>query len=100
MKNTNIKTILAIASFVAAIGFGIAGIVIYPAGVIHGSVLILIAQLLVLTATLIGLNITIDLNKKFFETKHNDDKESEDEKDIVLIRKAIEKDDEMRQESN
>jgi hypothetical protein len=41
--NTKIKSYLAIASFVAAIGFGAAGIWIYPPGVIHGSVLILIA---------------------------------------------------------
>lgn len=76
--NNTIKKYLAVASFIAAIGFGIAGIVIYPAGIIHGSVLILIAQLLVLCATLIGLNITVDLDKKFFETKHQDSTTRED----------------------
>ncbi len=88
--NENVKTILAIASFIAAIGFGIAGIIIYPAGIIHGSVLILIAQLLVLCATLIGLNITIDLEKKHFETKHNKPD------DVELIQKALENDEQDR----
>lgn len=94
--DSNIKTILAIASFIAAIGFGIAGIIIYPAGIIHGSVLILIAQLLVLTATLIGLNITLDLDNKFFQSKYHSD---ENEKDIVQIKRAIEHDERERQKN-
>lgn len=88
--NNKIKIYLAIASFIAAIGFGIAGIVIYPAGIIHGSVLILIAQLLVLTATLIGLNITIDLDKKFFETKHYQSTSKDDVDKIEQIIKETE----------
>lgn len=97
MKNTNIKIYLAIASFIAAIAFGIAGIVIYPAGIIHGSVLILIAQLLVLTATLIGLNITVDLDKKFFQSKHQE--ESTNKEDIDQIKQIIKEQDEKEVEN-
>lgn len=63
---TNHKIILAYLSFIAGIGFGIAGLVVPPIGYIHSSVLILIAQLLVLCATLLGLNIKFDLERKFF----------------------------------
>lgn len=52
---TKIQTIIAIASFVAAVGFGIAGFVVPPTGQIHDSVLYLIAQFLVLTASLFGV---------------------------------------------
>jgi len=45
---------------------------------------------LVLCATLIGLNITIDLEKKHFETKHNKPD------DVELIQKALENDDQDR----
>lgn len=72
------KVIICYAAFIAAIGFAIAGIAIYPYGVIHGSVLILIAQLLVLSATFAGLNIKFDLERKYFhannETSIKDDK--------------------------
>lgn len=90
--NNTIKKYLAVASFIAAIGFGIAGIVIYPAGIIHGSVLILIAQLLVLTATLIGLNITVDLDKKFFQSSHQEEYSNKD--DIDKIKQIIKEQDE------
>lgn len=48
-KNNNInlsinhKIVLSYLSFFFAVGFAIAGIAIYPPGVIHGSVLILVA---------------------------------------------------------
>ena len=66
---TDHKIILAYLSFFAGIGFGIAGLSLPPIGLIHSSVLILIAQLLVLTATLLGLNIKFDLERKYFHTK-------------------------------
>ena len=40
---TDHKIILAYLSFIAGIGFGIAGLVVPPIGYIHSSVLILIA---------------------------------------------------------
>ena len=51
----NVKLNLSLGSFVAAIGFGIAGFAAPPVGDINSSVLYLIAQLLVLCATFLGL---------------------------------------------
>lgn len=67
--NINHKVLLCYASFIAAIGFAIAGIAIYPYGIIHGSVLILVAQLFVLSATFAGLNVKFDLERKYFHAK-------------------------------
>jgi hypothetical protein len=69
-------------------GFAITGIAVYPPGVIHGSVLILIAQLLVLCATLLGLNIKLDLERKYFSS-HND--RDDVRKDIEQIEEAVDK---------
>lgn len=52
---TKIQMIIAVAAFVAALGFGIAGFVVPPQGGIHGSVLYLIAQFLLLTASIFGV---------------------------------------------
>ena len=60
---TKVQTIIAIASFVAAVGFGIAGFVVPPPGQIHDSVLYLIAQFLVLTASLFGVGAFYTHNK-------------------------------------
>lgn len=54
------KQYLAIAAFAAAIAFAVAGLCIPPAGVIHSSVLMLVAQLLVLAATLLGVDSYCD----------------------------------------
>lgn len=54
-KITKIQLVIAIASFIAALGFGIAGFVVPPPGEIHDSVLYLIAQFLLLTASLFGV---------------------------------------------
>lgn len=51
----NVKLNLSLGSFVAAVGFGIAGFAAPPVGDINSSVLYLVAQLLVLTATFLGL---------------------------------------------
>lgn len=83
---TDHKIILAYLSFIAGIGFGIAGLVVPPIGYIHSSVLILIAQLLVLCATLLGLNIKFDLERKLFQTKHNNTSSKEDKE---TIQKAV-----------
>ena len=60
---TKIQIILAIASFVAAVGFGIAGFIVPPEGEIHDSVLYLIAQFLVLTGSLFGVGAIFSSNK-------------------------------------
>lgn len=52
---TKIQAAIAIAAFVAAVGFGIAGFIIPPPGEIHDSVLYLIAQFLLLTASIFGV---------------------------------------------
>ena len=52
---TKIQYAIAIAAFVAAIGFGIAGFVTPPPGEVHDSILYLIAQFLLLTASILGV---------------------------------------------
>ena len=74
--STDHKIILAYLSFLAGIGFGIAGLAVPPIGLIHSSVLILIAQLLVLCATLLGLSVKFDLHRQIFHTQ-NPDQETE-----------------------
>ena len=49
------KRILSLASFVCAILFAAAGMMMPPQGEISGSVLILVAQLLILCATFLGI---------------------------------------------
>lgn len=51
----NVKLNLAIASFVFAVVFGVAGFIVAPLGVIDSTILYLIAQFLVLCATFLGL---------------------------------------------
>lgn len=55
------KQRLAISSFICAIAFAVAGLCIPPTGVIHSSVLMLVAQLFVLTATLLGVDSYRDI---------------------------------------
>lgn len=55
------KQRLAISSFICAIVFAVAGLCIPPTGVIHSSVLMLVAQLFVLTATLLGVDSYRDI---------------------------------------
>jgi len=50
-------------SFVAAIGFGIAGFTVPPPGEIHDSVLYLIAQFLLLTASIFGVGAMFSHHK-------------------------------------
>lgn len=60
---TKIQTAIAVASFLAAVAFGIAGFIVPPPGEIHDSVLYLIAQFLVLTASLFGVGAFYTHNK-------------------------------------
>lgn len=69
---TKIQTAVAIAAFVAAVGFGIAGFVVPPPGEIHGSVLYMIAQFLLLTASIFGVGAMFtnrNNNKNYVEGK-------------------------------
>ena len=59
------KRILSLASFVCAILFAAAGMMMPPQGEISGSVLILVAQLLILCATFLGIKDYRDIiNRK------------------------------------
>ena len=60
---TKIQMIVAVAPFIAAIGFGIAGFVVPPPGQIHDSVLYLVAQFLLLTASIFGVGAMLSFNK-------------------------------------
>lgn len=92
----NHKIALSYLAFICGIGFGIAGIAIYPPGVIHGSVLILVAQLFVLSGTFVGLDVKFDLNNKYFHARQTEI--TENRKDIDLIKQALAEDDARRQQ--
>ena len=79
------KVFLAYLAFIAGIGFGIAGLVIPPAGYISSSVLILIAQLFVLSGTFIGLDVKFDVNNKYFHARPG----SSVRQDLQEIEKAV-----------
>ncbi|MDO4949683.1 MAG: hypothetical protein Q4E55_05895 [Bacteroidales bacterium] len=52
---------MSILSWVAAVGFGVAGLCLPPQGEIDGSVLILIAQLLVMCVTFMGVDSYVNI---------------------------------------
>ena len=60
---TKIQVTIAIAAFVAAVGFGIAGFVVPPPGQIPESVLYLVSQFLLLTASIFGVGAMFANNK-------------------------------------
>ncbi len=60
---TKIQTAVAVTSFLAAVGFGIAGFTVPPSGEIHDSVLYLIAQFLLLTASIFGVGAMFSFQK-------------------------------------
>lgn len=66
---TKIQITVAVASFLAAIGFAIAGFVVPPPGQIHDSVLYLVAQFLLLTASIFGVGAMFSINKFKGSTK-------------------------------
>ena len=53
--SVKIQYFIAVAAFLAAVGFGIAGFIVPPPGEVHDSVLYLIAQFLLLTASILGV---------------------------------------------
>lgn len=64
LRKAPMKTKIALASFICAIGFGVAGLIIPPMGVIDSSVLIFVAQLLTLTATFLGIDNYVNLIRR------------------------------------
>lgn len=58
------KEVIAIASFICAILFACAALLIPPRGVIDSSVLVLIAQLLVLCATFLGVDSYLNIIRR------------------------------------
>ena len=65
---SKIQTGMAIASFVVAFCFGVAGFMVPPEGQIHESVLYLIAQFMLLTASLFGVGAMFSAYKRKCET--------------------------------
>ena len=72
---TKIQMTIAIAAFVAAVGFGIAGFMVPPPGQIHESVLYLVAQFLLLTASIFGV-VAMFTNNKFKNNNYVQRKET------------------------
>ena len=77
--SVKIQYFIAVAAFLAAVGFGIAGFIVPPPGEVHDSVLYLIAQFLLLTASILGVGAMfasqkISLQKKLQQLN---DKEEE-----------------------
>ena len=84
MKTTiKIQYFIAVAAFLAAVGFGIAGFIIPPPGEVHDSVLYLIAQFLLLTASILGVGAMfasqkISLQKKMQQLQGKEEEENEE----------------------
>lgn len=55
----NVKLILAIGSFIASVGMGVAGMLLPPPGIIDSSVLIFVAQMLLFCSTILGLSLNL-----------------------------------------
>ena len=80
-----IQYFIAVAAFLAAVGFGIAGFIVPPPGEVHDSVLYLIAQFLLLTASILGVGAMfasqkISLQKKLQQMTDKEEKEEDNEK--------------------
>ena len=80
--SVKIQYFIAVAAFLAAVGFGIAGFIVPPPGQVHDSVLYLIAQFLLLTASILGVGAMfasqkISLQKKLQQMTVKEEKEEE-----------------------
>lgn len=77
---TKIQYFIAVAAFIAAIGFGMAGFITPPPGEVHDSVLYLIAQFLLLTASILGVGAMFASQKHSLQKKFKQMEEKEEEK--------------------
>ena len=80
--SVKIQYFIAVAAFLAAVGFGIAGFIVPPPGQVHDSVLYLIAQFLLLTASILGVGAMfasqkISLRKKLQQITVKEEKQEE-----------------------
>ena len=80
--SVKIQYFIAVAAFLAAVGFGIAGFIVPPPGEVHDSVLYLIAQFLLLTASILGVGAMfasqkISLKKKLQQMTEKDKEEEQ-----------------------
>lgn len=76
MKN---KLVTFFILFFCGVGFGAAGMVLPPTGIIHSSVLILVGQIFILCASIYGYEIHFDINKGKFDAGHKKENEEDDE---------------------
>ena len=77
--SVKIQYFIAVAAFLAAVGFGIAGFIVPPPGEVHESVLYLIAQFLLLTASILGVGAMFASQKMSLQRKLQQLSEKEEE---------------------
>lgn len=77
--SVKIQYFIAVAAFLAAVGFGIAGFIVPPPGEVHESVLYLIAQFLLLTASILGVGAMFASQKISLQRKLQQLSEKEEE---------------------
>ena len=81
MKKSNVQSRIAVASFVAAIAFSIAGFIVPPLGDLTEANLYLVAQFLLVTTSLFGVSAIVSrsLISKFNHHERQDTPEGVEE---------------------